>query len=138
MAIKLRRATPPIAPPIMAPVLLEFVDVDDREDVALEGLSELVVEIGSGCFSLDVGVVDCGTESVVIGPVDESEPEFEVELVTDVGVELGEGVRSTVTVTDDAAWVCEIVFAASLESLDHNIPARLSKPERCGSADSSK
>jgi hypothetical protein len=103
--MKLRRATPPIAPPTLAPVLLGLADVDGWEAVvAPERLSELLVESVVGCFVLGVGVVDCDSESVVVEPV--------VEGGTEVGVELGEGVDTTVTVTDDAAWVCEIVFAA--------------------------
>lgn len=35
-----------------------------------------------------------------------------VEAGTNVGLGLDEGVDITVTVTDEAAWVCEIVFAA--------------------------
>jgi hypothetical protein len=38
--------------------------------------------------------------------------EVSVEGGTNIGVGLDEGVDTTVTVTDDAAWVCEIVFAA--------------------------
>ena len=35
----------------------------------------------------------------------------------EIGVELGEGVNTTAAVTDDAAWVCEIVFAAELSRM---------------------
>lgn len=124
--MKLRRATPPIAPPTIVPVLLGLADADGREAVvAPDGLSELLVEMVVGCSVLRVVVVDCDNESSVVEPV------VRVEL------ELGEGVDTTVTVTDDAAWVCEIVFAAWAESDDHTIPAGLSNPDPSGVSASS-
>jgi hypothetical protein len=134
----------------MAPVLLALDAVDADVDgweavVAPEGPSELLVESVVGCFVLGVGVVDCDSESVVVEPVVEAwlglvfvvevgGAEVSVEGGTNIGVGLDEGVDTTVTVTDDAAWVCEIVFAAWAESDDHAIPAGLSKPEPIGSA----
>jgi hypothetical protein len=137
----------------MAPVLLALDDADDDVDadvdgweavVAPEGPSELSVESVVGCFVLGVGVVDCDSESVVVEAwlglvfvVEVGGAEVSVEGGTNIGVGLDEGVDTTVTVTDDAAWVCEIVFAAWAESDDHTIPAGLSKPEPIGSAASS-
>jgi hypothetical protein len=135
MMMKLRRATPPIAPPTMAPVLLGLADMDGWEAVVApegEGLSELLVESVAGCFVLGVGVVDCDSESAVMEPVVgggievglglgekfgdelgvEVGGELEVEVGLELGLELGGGVDTMVTVTDDAAWVFEIVFAA--------------------------
>jgi hypothetical protein len=95
----------------MGPVLLGLAAVDDwGAVVGPEGLPALVVD----CFVLGVGVVDCGSESVVVV----------------VRVEL----EVSVTVTDDAAWVCEIVFATSAGLECQVIPAGLSIPEPCESA----
>ena len=95
----------------MGPVLLGLAAVDDwGAVVGPEGLPELVVD----CFVLGVGVVDCGSEWVVVVRV--------VEL------------EVSVTVTDDAAWVCEIVFATSAGLECQVIPAGLSIPEPRGSA----
>jgi hypothetical protein len=111
--MKQTRATPPITPPTMGPVLLGLAAVDDwGAVVGPEGLPELVVD----CFVLGVGVVDCGSEWVVV-----------VVLVVELEV--------SVTVTDDAAaWVCEIVFATSAGLECQIIPAGLSIPEPRGSA----
>lgn len=113
--MKLTRATPPITPPTMGPVLLGLAAVDDwGAVVGPEGLPELVVD----WFVLGVGVVDCGREWVVV-----------MVVVVRV-VEL----EASVTVTDDAAWVCEIVFATSAGLECQIIPAGLSIPEPRGSA----
>ena len=110
--MKLTRATPPITPPTMGPVLLGLAAVDDwGAVVGPEVLPELVVD----CFVLGVGVVDCGREWVVV-------------VVRVVELE------ASVTVTDDAAWVCEIVFATSAGLECQIIPAGLSIPEPRGSA----
>lgn len=78
--MKLMRATPPIAPPIMAPMLFGVVDADGTGAVvASEGFSELLVEsvVGFSKLSaealvvssvpvLDVGVVGLDGESAVV------------------------------------------------------------------------
>lgn len=71
--MQLRRATPPIAPPTMAPVLLGVTDADGWEPVvAPERLCEPLVESVVGCFVLDVAVVDCGIGTAVDNPVVEA------------------------------------------------------------------
>jgi hypothetical protein len=128
--MKLTRATPPITPPTMGPVLLGLAGVDglgavvgpvllrlagvDGWGVIMgpEGLSELVVD----CFVLGVGVLDCGSVSVVVRVV-----ELEVGMM----------------VTDAAAWVCEIVFATSAGLECQVIPPGPIIPEPSGSAASS-
>ena len=73
--MKTTRATPPIAPPTMGPVLLGLADADGGGAVVSpEGLSELLVD----CSVLGVGVVDCVSELVVVVLV------VELELVVTV------------------------------------------------------
>lgn len=103
--MKLRRATPPIAPPTMAPVLLGLDDADDADadadweaGVAPDGLSKLVVGIVVGRFVLGVGVVDFVTELVVLKAV------LGVAVAVDIGdAETEVGLDTTVTVTGGAA-----------------------------------
>jgi len=138
--MKLRRTTPPIAPPIMTPVLLGLVDVDGTGAVvAPEGLSELFVGsvvgcselfvdgVVVGCSVLDVGAIDCNGESMVV--------EAAVDGGTELGVELAGGV--TMTVTDDAGFICETVFTASAALDDHTIAAGQSMPPPTGFSASS-
>lgn len=91
--MKAMRATPPIAPPIMAPMLLGLVDAGATGAiVAPEGLSAILV--GSVAGSSEVFVEDL---VVLSGPVLDAEvvgfdsESVEVESVVEGGVELGVG-----------------------------------------------
>lgn len=102
---------------------------------SVAGFSELSVEglVVSSVPVLDGGVVDFDGESVVVESVVEGGVELGVVVGVGIGVELGEGV----TVTVDAAFVCETVFAASAALDDHTIPAGQSVPPPTGFSASS-
>jgi hypothetical protein len=145
--MKAMRATPPIAPPIMAPMLLGLAGAGAiGAVVAPEGLSAILVGSAVGFFELSVeglvvssvpvldgGVVDFDGESVVVEPAVDGGVGLGVELGVGIRVELGEGV----TVTVGAAFVCETVFAASAALDDHTIPAGQSVPPPSGFSASS-